>query len=287
MAQNTGPDNWTLLKMVKWGTDYFQKKGIDSPRLTIELLLCKLLNIQRIEIYTNFEKPLLDEELIKLKSMIKRRINREPLQYILGSVNFCGVNLFVNSDVLIPRPETEFLIETLKLQYSKDDELEILDIGSGSGCIPIALSKYFHKATILSVDISEKAIAVAKENAKRSGAENVFFERLDILTEKINSEFDIVVSNPPYISKEEYRNLQPEIINFEPDFALTDHGDGLKFYQRYADIFDDIVKQRGKMYLEIGYGQKKEIANIFRMKDIHTDFLNDSLSIPRIAIAKR
>jgi release factor glutamine methyltransferase len=287
MAQNTEPDNWTLLKIVKWGTDFFQKKGIDSPRLTIELLLCKLLNIQRIEIYTNFEKPLLAEELLELKSMIIRRVNREPLQYILGSVNFCGVNLYVNSDVLIPRPETEFLIETIKLHYLKDDELEILDIGSGSGCIPIALSKYFHKARILSVDISEKAIAIAKENAKISEAENIFFKRLDILTEKLSTKFDLVVSNPPYISKEEYKDLQPEIINYEPDFALTDHGDGLKFYQRYAEIFDDIVKEKGKMYLEIGYGQKKKIANIFMMKAIHTDFHNDSLSIPRIAIAKR
>jgi len=286
MAQNIDPNNWTLLKMVKWGTDYFQNKGIDSPRLTIELLLCKLLNIQRIEIYTNFEKPLIPEELSELKSMIKRRVKREPLQYILGSVNFCGLDIVVNENVLIPRPETEFLVETIKLHYKKDVALEVLEIGTGSGCIAIALAKHFENIKVLAVDVSENALTIAKINAEKAGVENIIFNRINILSDVIKSKFDLVVSNPPYISKDDHSQLTPEITNYEPISALTDGGDGLGFYKKYADIYSDIIIPNGRMYLEIGYGQKKEISEIFMNKDLNVDFLNDSMSIPRIAIVK-
>ncbi len=287
MNQNSDPEIWTLLKMVKWGTDFFQKKGIDSPRLTIELLICKLLNIQRIDIYTNFEKPFMPEELELLKKMIKRRLDREPLQYILGNVNFCGINIHVNKNVLIPRPETEFLVETIKLNYKKDKTFDVLDIGTGSGCIAITLGKHFNNSNVEAIDISEKALNIARKNTIELEVENILFKQIDILSEKLNSKYDLVVSNPPYISKEDHSNLAPEITKYEPISALTDGGDGLAFYQTYAETFDDIVKPNGRMYLEIGYGQKKQIAEIFKNKGLHTDFLNDSLSIPRIAIVKR
>jgi release factor glutamine methyltransferase len=286
MNYNNEPDKWTLLKMVKWCTDFFQKKGIDSPRLTIELLLCKLLNIQRIDIYTNFEKPLLPEELRELKSMIKRRVSREPLQYILGKVNFCGLEIIVNEDVLIPRPETEFLVETIKLQFKKEVSFDMLDIGTGSGCISIALAKHFRNANIASVDVSEKALSIASKNAEKAEVQNIKFNKFDVLSEHIDTKYDLIVSNPPYISKDEHSQLQPEITQYEPTYALTDGGDGLAFYKRYAEIFDDIIKPNGKMFLEIGYGQKKDIEDIFMNKGLKIDFLNDSLSIPRIAIVE-
>ena len=193
-------DTWTIMDIVKWGTEYFQKNGIDSPRLTIELLLCKLLSIQRIEIYTNFEKPLMPSELKSLKKMIKRRIHHEPLQYILGSTNFLGIKLSVNHGVLIPRPETELLVELVKNDINSKSIIETLDIGTGSGCIAIALADHFENIKIDAIDVSQQSLGIAKSNAERLGLANIQFKEENIFSMNNDKKYNLIVSNPPYIS---------------------------------------------------------------------------------------
>lgn len=275
-------DKWTLLDIVKWGTAYFREKGIDSPRLTIELLLCKLLSIKRIDIYTHFEKPLLSGELKALKKMIKRRVKREPLQYILGEVNFCGLNIRIDPSVLIPRPETELLVNEVLNSYNKDDQISALDIGTGSGCIALALAKHFTDIKIDALDISSEALLIAKENAGRLGLNNIDFIQMNILNDYPSLEYDLVVSNPPYIPESEFKTLQIEVSQYEPKIALSDNADGTVFYERYAEIMNKILKPLGRFYLEIGFEQSEHIKKLFQPKGFKLEFLEDDSGKPRI-----
>lgn len=275
---------WSLLDMVKWGSDYFKSKKIDSPRLTIELLLCKLLDIERIQIYTQFDKPLTPAELKELKAMIKRRVSNEPLQYILGVTNFLGYNLEVNRNVLIPRPETEILVDTV-LKCYKDYEYpyKILDIGTGSGCISIVLASKFRNSSILAIDNSEKSLEVAEKNFRNNNLNNIETKKIDILKElPSNEKYDLIVSNPPYICINDYNKLPPEIKLYEPQFALTDLGNGLIFYERYSEIFKTLLQKDGNFFVEIGYGQETEIKKIFKDKGYDTIIIKDLNNVPRI-----
>ncbi|MES2765675.1 MAG: HemK/PrmC family methyltransferase, partial [Bacteroidota bacterium] len=159
---------WTVLDIINWGKDFFAQKSIDSPRLTIELMLCEVLKIRRIDLYAQFDRPLKDDELARLREMAKRRAGREPLQYILGNTEFYGLPLIVDPSVLIPRPETEILVETVLKTFknSENKVLKILDIGTGSGCIAVALAVNLPQAEITAVDISEEALEIARQNAK-------------------------------------------------------------------------------------------------------------------------
>lgn len=282
MDRNKESDKWTLLDIVKWGTEYFREKAIDSPRLTIELLLCKLLSYQRIDIYTHFDKPLLHAELKALKKMIKRRVKREPLQYILGEVNFCGLNIFVDPSVLIPRPETELLAEEAKKEFDKEQNINALDIGTGSGCIALALAEHYPNIRIDAIDISDEALQTAKENAKRTGLKNIDFYQMNILAEMPNTEYDLVVSNPPYIPEDEFLDLQEEVCRYEPKIALSDNAGGLTFYDRYAEIMHKILKPSGRFLLEIGFNQSEYIKRAFLDKDLKLQFIADGSGKPRI-----
>lgn len=279
---------WTLIDIVNWGADYFNKKHIDSPRLTIELMLCKLLKMQRIDIYSNFDKPLRDNELTELRDMVKRRLKREPLQYILGTTNFFGIELDVDGGTLVPRPETELLVEEVLNYLDKNPSDRILDIGAGSGCISIALAKKHPESQVIGIDISDKAIETSRKNARKLKVNNIDFFKADILADDINEimtngqKYDLIVSNPPYIELDEYKKLEPELLNYEPRIALTDESNGLTFYKRFAEIFPGMIKRNGSFFFEIGYGQKNFIERIFAEKGIALECKNDLSGIPRI-----
>ena len=271
---------WRIIDIINWSKEYFEKNNIDSPRLTIELLLKHVLGLDRIDLYTQFEKPINEGELHTLKEMIQLRAKRVPLQYILGSVEFYGMNYIVNENVLIPRPETEEIVDLIIKSYDTQSKLRILDIGTGSGCIAISLGKHFINSEVYAIDNSTSALKVAKQNSLDLGVENVKFAYADILSTSPKLKYDIIVSNPPYVSINEMDEIEPEL-NYEPKSALTDSLDGLKFYRRFVTIFDDILSINGRFYLELNSTSSKVISNLFKDK-YKVEVIKDLSDNPRI-----
>ncbi len=275
----------TVLESLKLSTDFLEKRGIESPRLNAELLLAEILNCKRLDLYLKFDQPLKENEVDIYREWISRRGKFEPLQYITGKVEFYGLPFKVTRNVLIPRPETEILVEEV-LKYSKEKPgLKILDIGTGSGNIPIALAKNLDSAEIFSTDISEKAIEIAKENAILNGVDSkIRFLHSDINHISFNTGFfDLIVSNPPYVSIDEYSTLQKEITNYEPAIALTDNNDGLDFYRLIAERSNSILKRGGKIFMEIEQGQNSAVEKILSSNNfINIHFIKDYQQIDRI-----
>ena len=255
----------TVLDAINLSADYLKKKNIESPRINAEHLLSHVLKRKRLELYLSFDKPLNEDETNLYRELIRRRGTTEPLQYILGSVEFYGLEFRVTRDVLIPRPETEILVEKIIESFDKNSHLKILDIGTGSGNIAISLAKNFNNAKITGLDVSGEALAIAKENSRLNNVNgNVKFEMLDVLNKNFNSEvkYDVIVSNPPYVSVKEYPELRPELNVYEPRIALTDENDGLNFYRVISEKSKNILEKDGQIFYEIGQGQTNEIKNI-------------------------
>ena len=253
-----------MLEVVRWGAGFFADKGVESPRLNIELIICATLKCERVYIYTNFDKPLNADELVEIKKMSLRRAKHEPLQYIIGKTSFIGLDILVDNSVLIPRPETEQMAQAIVDDYKNTETgLNIFEIGSGSGCISLYLAKSLPNATVYGVDIDKAAIETAKKNKAALGIENVDFFAFDILNKiPTKTKFDIVVSNPPYIPYSDYAALEADVLR-EPKIALTDGSDGLTFYRRFSQIFDNMIADKGKFYLENGMGQAQAIKKLF------------------------
>ena len=271
---------WTTIDLIKWGEDYFVSKGISNAKLEVEWFLCHILNYQRIDLYVQFEQPLMKDELAQFKEMVRRRIEGEPFQHILGKADFYGRDFIVNKHVLIPRAETEIIIELLK----KRDAVEsILEIGTGSGCIAITMSLENLTTSIIATDVSKEALNVAKENTQKFGVENIGFKVHDFLQTGINSTFDVVVSNPPYIGFDEMSGLQKEVQDYDPKIALTDNDDGLSFYRRFAELGTSLLNENGYMLLEFGGAhQVVAISEIFESHQFNVKFHNDLQGDPRI-----
>jgi release factor glutamine methyltransferase len=279
---------WTVLELIDWGTQYLRDKAFESPRLVIELLLSKVLNLSRIELYLNFEKPLTSVELSTIKSYIKRLLSGEPLQYILGEVQFLNFKLNLLKKVFIPRPETEILVATVFEVYKelRDNQMKILDIGCGSGAISIALADFFRNSKIIAIDIDSNAIEQTLENANSYNLKNIECLKIDILKTIPEGNFDIIVSNPPYIPWAEYENLPPHIKK-EPKHSLTDGADGLTFYRRFAEIFPTLLSPNGSFFLEVGWNQSESVASIFREKGFDVLIKKDFEKIKRIVYSIR
>ena len=271
---------WTTIDLIKWGEDYFVSKGISNAKLEVEWFLCHILNYQRIDLYVQFEQPLMKDELAQFKEMVRRRIEGEPFQHILGKADFYGRDFIVNKHVLIPRAETEIIIELLK----KRDAVEsILEIGTGSGCIAITMSLENLTTSIIATDVSKKALNVAKENTQKFGVENIGFKVHNFLQTGINSTFDVVISNPPYIGSDEMDGLQKEVHDYDPKIALTDNDDGLSFYRRFAELGTSLLNENGYMLLEFGGAhQVVAISEIFESHQFNVKFHNDLQGDPRI-----
>jgi len=219
-----------ILEVIQKTTPYFEKQGIESPRLTIELLLAHLLKKKRMELYLEFERELDEATLVKLREMVKRRVAGEPLQYITGEVEFCGLKFLVDKRVLIPRPETELLVEAV----ARRNPRKIIDVGTGSGCVAIALAKRLPEAEITALDVSPEALEVARGNALlHQIKKNIRFLESDLLQALPDSfVVEAIVSNPPYIADGELAKLPKEVRDFEPVRALAAGEDGLKVIRR-------------------------------------------------------
>ena len=282
-------ENWTIIDLINWGEDYFNKNQFESPKQEIEWLLCDLLNYKRVDLYVNFEEIVSPGKLAQLKKWIKKRINRMPLQYITGNTEFYGNKFFLNKDVLIPRPETERLVDISLQCIEKINDPNILEVGTGSGCISISLALKREDAHILSLDISNNALIKARENADYHKTENVRFTKVDILNELPDGKFDIIISNPPYISYDEMQDIMIDVKDFEPELALTDYKDGLLFYDRLSDIGPTLIKKGGWMLLEVGINDHpNKVMSLFESKgykniDLLADY-NDNKRVLRVKI---
>ena len=202
--------------------------------------------------YLQFETIVKPENLAILRKWITRRINYEPIQYILGYSEFYGRPFIVNKNVLIPRPETEILIDISIEELKNVNNPTILDIGTGSGCIAITVALEIPLSTIIAIDIDERAISVAKNNIEKHGVKNIEFIITDIFHEKINRKVDMLISNPPYIAKEEVPGLMKDVKDYEPLIALTDNNDGLMFYRKIAEIMPSILKRMARLLWKLG-----------------------------------
>ncbi len=282
----------TVLEVIQKSAEFLTRKGVDSPRLQAELLLAQVLKLPRMKLYLNFERDLTDSEADEMRELVRRRGTREPLQHILGSVSFCGLEIAVNQSVLVPRPETELLAEAgwQFLSSRAPKASAALDFGTGSGCIAIAVAAKCQPARVTAVDVSAAALAVARANAQRHGLEQrIEFIQADALTGLPSSvRFDLVVSNPPYIPHDEISSLQPEVRDFDPPLALDGGEDGLDFYRRLAAESPGILKPGGRLMLEFGDGQAGKIKSLLAEQMwIVEAVLADYSQRQRILIARR
>ena len=278
----------TVLEAIQKSAEFLGKKNVESPRLQTELLLAHLLKLPRMKLYLNFERELLPAEIDSLRELVKRRGQREPLQHIVGSTSFCGYEIVVNHDALVPRPETELLAEE-GWKFLGERETSALDFGTGTGCIAIALAAKCPNAKIVALDISAGTIALAIENAaKNNVAERIEFLQGDgLATLPADSKFDLIISNPPYIPSAEIETLQPEVRDFDPHGALDGGVDGLDLYRMLAAGTKTFLKPDGKIMLEFGDGQADAIKMVFENEKWIVEAVKEDYSQrARILIAK-
>ncbi|MBA64526.1 MAG: protein-(glutamine-N5) methyltransferase, release factor-specific [Candidatus Marinimicrobia bacterium] len=279
---------WRVIDIIDWAESYFYKKNFNNPRLEIEWFLRSILNCSKLDIYLRFEEPLTQSQLIILKQWVKRRVKHEPLQYITGTCEFYGREFKISSKVLIPRQETERLVDIVIKKIKNIDNPTILDIGTGSGCIASTLALERSDSNILGIDISSDAINIAEKNKSIFSLNNVYFRNMDILNELPLKKFDIIVSNPPYVSIKEMTYLMQEVRDYEPKIALTDFNNGLMFYKRIAKISREILKPGSWIILEVGLNEHSDkVKSIFNDMDYNNlDLIKDYNGDDRVFIAK-
>lgn len=314
---------WTIGRILKWTEQYFKDKGIESPRLDAEVLLAHVLEKQRIYLYVHFDEPLQPAELAAYREMIKQRVLRVPVAQILGEKEFMGLTFKVTADTLVPRPDTEILVqaavERLKAMKGEakapEDEaladgeeassaadrdeaaadvsqepLRIADIGTGSGAICLSVLRYLAGTVADTVDISPAARAVAEENAASLGlADRVTFHTGDLLQPLVGMTFAAILSNPPYIPEADIATLAPEVRLKEPHTALSGGQDGLDFYRRLAKEAPAMLVPGGFMAFEVGIHQAEPVAALAKANPLiaRTEILPDYAGIDRVVVAWR
>lgn len=286
---------WRVLELINWTTDYLKNKGFTSARSDVEWLLMDVLDCERMELYTGFEKPLKHSELDAFKKLLKRRVKNEPVQYIIGETEFMGYPFKVDESVLIPRPETEILVELAAdwlRTKKKEKQLSVLDIGTGSGCIGVSVAKLVENSQVTLVDVSDEALSIARENADVNDvSDRVTLKQMDVLSEEPEGQYNLILCNPPYIAKDEMETLQEDIRKYEPKKALLAESDGLIFYRRFASAGKEWLAPKGRMMLEIGGSHQSEaIQKLFEENgwseiSVHQDY-NEQDRIVTVSIGE-
>lgn len=279
-------EKWTTLKVLTWTKEFLLSKGIPNARLEAEWLLCAVTGLDRVGLYLQYDKPLNEDELAEYRAKVARRAKREPLQHILGSQEFCGLEYEVTADVLIPRHDTELLVAEAVTRHP--DALSVLDIGTGSGCIAVALQKRLSQAVVTATDISEAALAVARRNADTHGV-SIEFLQGSLFAPVAERRFDLIVSNPPYIPTADIDGLEREVRDYDPLSALDGGSDGLNIYRELIPTAVDHLNPDGWLLVEIGIGQAKDVVQLFRNCSSYSKpvIACDTAGIERVIAAKR
>lgn len=286
MPARKDDDLWTVLRMLEWATAFFEDRNIPDPRHSIEWLLAEVLGCKRLDLYLQFERPLSTDELNQIRPLVKRRASHEPLQYITGSASFMGCEIEVSPSVLIPRIETEQLVELL-IEQNRDrlnTPLNLLDIGTGSGCIPLAVKKHAPAWNCFGIDISDEALELARRNAALNNLDAEFFRgdlfKLDELETPVGG-WNIVVSNPPYIANSEKPSIQKQVLEYEPENAL--------FHKNPPEVYRRIIEFAGSsgsaLFLELNDRLAKQILQIASARYPEAKLLRDLDDNPRFIYA--
>lgn len=271
----------TVLEAIQKSAEFLAKRGVESPRLQAELLLAHLLKMPRLKLYLNFERPLTEQETGTLREFVKRRGQREPLQHITGSTSFCGFEMAVDRRALVPRPETEILAELgWTFLSTLGPEQTALDLGTGTGCIAIALAAKCPDARITASDASADALALAAANARTNNVAGriEFLNGNGFTALPAGAQFDLIISNPPYIPTAEIETLEPEVRDFDPRTALDGGTDGLDFYRMLAGQARQLLKPGGKIMVEFGDGQASAIRKLFENENWIVEAIKDDYS---------
>lgn len=289
--KNYKEENFELLKK---SIEYLEKHQVPNARLDAEYIFAHILKVSRVTLTLSLNKKIEEEDKNKIREMlVARGRDRKPLQYLLGEWEFYGYPFKVDERVLIPRADTEILVEQCKYLMGDIVTPKIVDIGTGSGAIAISLGKELPNAHVLGIDISEGALTLANENRDLNKAQNVKFIRSDIFStlrdEKYkNVKFNLIVSNPPYIPTEEYKTLMPEVLKYEPKNALTDDGDGYYFYEKISKEAKEFLTKDGYLAFEVGYNQAEKVAEFMRENNFDIiSIVKDYGGIDRVVIGKR
>ncbi len=283
----------TILDVISRSSEFLSRKGVESPRLNAELLIAHVLQLPRMRLYLEFERTIEPVALGRIRELVQRRGNREPLQHVVGLTSFCGIGLVVDRRALVPRQETELLVELALAKIPKlrlDEAVRILDFGTGSGAIAIAIALKAPHVTVHASEISEEALALAEENASRNGVvDRIHFHRSDGF-EGLPGDvrFEAVVANPPYIPQAQIETLQPEVARYDPHLALNGGPDGLNFYRLLAAQTHPFLKPNHYLLIEFGDGQSEEVQKIFRAQMWIVESVCDDYSgRPRFLVAIR
>lgn len=289
--------SWTIKDLLEVTSNYLREKGVDSPRLSAEVLLAYQLKVDRVKLYLNFDQPLHEREIAVYRELIKRRLNREPIQYITGIQEFWSLDFAVNPQVLIPRPETELLVEQVislrdKKKLTKSENLRVLDLGTGSGVLAIVIAREFSRASVWASDISSEALALARINAKKHGVEErIEFLHSDMWQGLIDSSlvFDVIISNPPYIVSDHIFSLAPEVRDHEPKSALDGGEQGMHFIKEIIREAPKYLDTSGWILLEM---DPEQTAIAMELMDKNDDYvekhrIKDYSGHYRVVVARR
>jgi release factor glutamine methyltransferase len=278
---------WTIGSLLKWTQQYFSTKGVESPRLDAEVLLSHILQKERIYLYVHFDEPLEGAELARFREMVKQRVKRVPVAYIIGEREFMGLPFKVSPAVLVPRPDTEILVEAVIKELGEKTDPVFVDIGTGSGAIVLSILKNIESAQAAAVDISAEALAIARENAERLElAARVDFFQGDLYEPVQGRIFDAIVSNPPYIPDADIEGLEPEVREYEPYGALAGGVDGLDFYRKLVNEGAELLRPGGFIAFEVGIHQAQAVAALANVDPAFskTEIVKDYAGIDRVVI---
>ena len=285
---------WTVRRLIEWTSDFFAEKNLNEPLLSAQILLAETLNCSKVDLYLRYENVVDKDKLAVFRGYIQRASAGEPIAYLIGHKEFFSLDMMVNSSVLVPRPETEILVQwvvrKVRSAFSNRKSIEILEIGTGSGCIAIALAKNVPGRTkIIAVDNSDKALAVARENCRRHGVEDKIVLRKSNLFEDVGMEnrFDFIVSNPPYITEEDFADLPRHIKEYEPAEALYGGQNGLDVIKPIIAESYNFLAPDGYLAIEIGYNQSESVRELMQERGYEgVEFELDGLEIDRVAMCR-
>jgi release factor glutamine methyltransferase len=282
-------ETWTVTKLLNWTTNYLERSKIDDPRFEAELLLAHCLGLSRLNLYLKFEQLLSTEELGHFKALLQRRTKHEPLAYITNSQPFMSLDFYVDRHVLIPRPETELLVET-GIELVRSSELgvrRIADVGTGSGCIAICLAKYLQNVEVIAIDSSPEALKISEKNAKTHQVlDKCQFVEGNLLG-PLTAPVDLIIANLPYIPTQTIETLQPEVKDWEPRQALDGGPDGLTYIKQVIEQAPSHLNPNGYLFMEIGFDQGDKVQSMAEGHYQNIKIVKDLAGLDRILVAQK
>jgi len=289
-SHSTENEAWTTRRLLSWTQEHLSRKGVDSPRLATEMLLAHVLGVDRLKLYMDPDRPANDLERATFRGLVQRAVNHEPVEYLVGRCPFFSMMLTVGPGVLIPRPSTETLVEHV-IQHARRtpgfNAPTIADVGTGSGVVAITLAKHIPNSRVIATDISEEALTIARQNAQDLGvADRIEFRQGDLLEPLAGERLRYLVSNPPYISDEEWHAVNPNVKDYEPESALRGGGDGLRYLRRLIEQSRPLLEHPAQLVLEAAASHKKQLLKIVEDSGVwtHAHVLADHERLPRVLV---